>query len=132
MVEKNRYLTILFFSQLYTHLHTCQKSHPFACLEQVSLTENVTDAVSITWAVHHDTQKRVKQFEVSISSLLPFIIDQAHSVATIKHAIEKFRDTVAFLNPAQINLCMRSQGKFSGNGLTMERTDSLSYSEDSI
>ena len=26
--EKNKYLTILFFSQLYTHLHTCQKSHP--------------------------------------------------------------------------------------------------------
>ena len=28
IVEKNEYLTILFFSQLYTHLHTCQKSHP--------------------------------------------------------------------------------------------------------
>ena len=30
IVEKNKYLTILFFSQLYTHLHTCQKSHPHA------------------------------------------------------------------------------------------------------
>ena len=28
IVAKNKYLTILFFSQLYTHLHTCQKSHP--------------------------------------------------------------------------------------------------------
>ena len=28
IVEKNKYLTILFFNQLYTHLHTCQKSHP--------------------------------------------------------------------------------------------------------
>ena len=28
IVEKNKFLTILFFSQLYTHLHTCQKSHP--------------------------------------------------------------------------------------------------------
>ena len=27
--EKNKYFTILFFSQLYTHLHTCRKSHPF-------------------------------------------------------------------------------------------------------
>ena len=26
--EKNKYLPILFFSQLYTHLHTCQKSDP--------------------------------------------------------------------------------------------------------
>ena len=31
IVEKNKYLTILFFSQLYTHLHTCQKSHPPHC-----------------------------------------------------------------------------------------------------
>ena len=30
--EKNKYLTILFFSQLYTHLHTCQKSHPYSFL----------------------------------------------------------------------------------------------------
>ena len=28
IVGENKYLTILFFSQLYTHLHTCQKSHP--------------------------------------------------------------------------------------------------------
>ena len=38
IVEKNKYLTILFCSQLYTHLHTCQKSHPLsntntACVE---------------------------------------------------------------------------------------------------
>ena len=54
-----------------------------AWLEQVCLTENVTDAVSITWAVHHATQTRGKPFEVSISSLLPLIRDQAHSVATM-------------------------------------------------
>ena len=73
----------------------------YAWLEHVCLTENVTDAVSITWAVNHATQKRGKPFEVSISSLLPLIRDQAHSVATIKHAMEKIRDTVAFLNPGQ-------------------------------
>ena len=28
IVEENKYLTILFFSQRYTNLHTCQKSHP--------------------------------------------------------------------------------------------------------
>ena len=32
IVEKNKYLTTLLFSQLYTHLHTCQKSHPVARL----------------------------------------------------------------------------------------------------
>ena len=35
IVEKNKYLTILFFSQLYTHLHTCQKSHPDNMLEKI-------------------------------------------------------------------------------------------------
>ena len=58
----------------------------------------MTDAVSIIWAVHHATQKRGKPFEVGISSLLPLIRAQAHSV---KHAMEKIRDTVAFLNPGQ-------------------------------
>ena len=28
VVEKNKYFTILFFSQLYTQLDTCQKFHP--------------------------------------------------------------------------------------------------------
>ena len=28
VVEKNNYFTILFFSQLYTQLDTCQKCHP--------------------------------------------------------------------------------------------------------
>ena len=76
-------------------------TYKYAWLEQVCLTEKVTDAISITWAVYHATQKRGKPFEVSISSLLPLIRDQAHSVATIKHAVEKIRDTVAFLDPGQ-------------------------------
>ena len=35
IVEKNKYLTILFFSQLCTHLHTCQKSHPYKQLSHL-------------------------------------------------------------------------------------------------
>ena len=31
VVEKNKYFTILFFSQLYTQLDTCQKFHPYTC-----------------------------------------------------------------------------------------------------
>ena len=30
VVDKNKYFTILFFSQLYTQLDTCQKFHPHA------------------------------------------------------------------------------------------------------
>ena len=32
VVEKNKYFTILFFSQLYTQLDTCQNVHPCACV----------------------------------------------------------------------------------------------------
>ena len=73
----------------------------YTWLENVFLTESVGDAVSITWAAYHATQNMSQPFEVSITSLLPLIRDQAHSVATIKHVMEKIRDTVAFLNPGQ-------------------------------
>ena len=88
------------------------KSHlkeEYTWLEKVSLTETVGDALSITWASHHASQKRSKAFEVSITSLLPLLRDQAHSVATIKHAMEKIRDTVGFLNPGQTTVIAADQ-----------------------
>lgn len=33
---------------------------------------------------------------------MPLFRDQAHSVATIKHVMDKVRDTVGLLNPGQI------------------------------
>ena len=33
VVEKNKYFTILFFSQLYTQLDTCQKFHPYTDID---------------------------------------------------------------------------------------------------
>ena len=74
-----------------------------------SLLETVGDAVSITWASHHATQKMRKPFEVSITSLLPLLRDQAHSVATLKHAMKNIRDTVAFLNPGQTPIIAADQ-----------------------
>jgi len=73
----------------------------YSWLEDVFLTEDVADAVCITWSAHHAKQKRSQPFEVSISALMPLMQDQAHSVATIKHVLEKVCDTVAFLNSGQ-------------------------------
>ena len=70
-------------------------------MEKVSFSQSVDDAVRITLASHHATQKRSQPFEVSITSLMPLLRDQAHSVATLKHAMKKIQDTVAFLNPGQ-------------------------------
>ena len=37
IVDKNKYLTILFFSQYYTHLDTCQKYHPATWKRYITL-----------------------------------------------------------------------------------------------
>lgn len=70
-------------------------------LETVSLTQEVNDSASITWSAHHASQRRSQGFDVSITSLFPLLRDQAHSVATIRHVMDKVRDTLSFLNPGQ-------------------------------
>lgn len=70
-------------------------------LEKVHGTTDVDDSSNITWSAHHASQQRTKDFDTSITSLLPLLRDQAHSVATIKHAMNKIREGVAFLNPGQ-------------------------------
>ncbi len=81
----------------------------YCWLEKVFLNEDVADVVCITWSAHHATQKRSKPFEVSISALMPLMRNQAHSVATIKHALKKICDTVAFLNPGQTPVVVADQ-----------------------
>ena len=77
------------------------------------MTEQITDDVAITWAAYHASQIRNKDFEVTVSALLPLLPDQAHSVATIKHVIDKVRDTVAFLNPGQVPVLTADQPLYS-------------------
>lgn len=47
-------------------------------------------------------QKRKTDFEVSITSQVPLLRDQAHSVATVKHSMQKVSDAVAHLNLGQV------------------------------
>ena len=97
-------------------------------MEKVALSQSVGDAISITWASHHTMQKRSQPFEVSITSLLPLLRDQAHSVATYKHAMKKIWDTVAFLNPGQTPVIAADQSLYTllkqiqWSGQSMERT----------
>lgn len=56
---------------------------------------------NITWSAHHTKKQRGPVFEVSITSLLPLFRDQVHSVATIRHVMNKIKDTVTYLNPIQ-------------------------------
>ncbi|CAE1256527.1 unnamed protein product [Acanthosepion pharaonis] len=68
-------------------------------LQKVQGTTDVDDDSNITWSAHHASQKRTSECETSITSLLPLLRDQAHSVATIKHAMKKVREAVANSRP---------------------------------
>ena len=57
--------------------------------------------MKVTWASHYSHLAKDKHFEVGVSSLLPLLRDQAHDVATIKHALDKIKEAVTFLNPTQ-------------------------------
>ena len=75
-------------------------------LVKVSMTDG---PMEVTWSAHHASQKRGKPFEVSITSLLPLLRDQAYSVATVKHVMDKLREIVALLNPGQMPLIAADQ-----------------------
>ena len=83
-----------------------QLAMEYEWLDKVTLTDGPVD---VTWSAHHASQRRGKPFEVSISSLLPLLRDQAHSVATVKHVMDKIREIVAFLNPSQVPIIAADQ-----------------------
>ncbi len=75
-------------------------------LDKVTVAEGPVD---VTWSAHHASQKRSLPFEVSITSLLPLLRDQAHSVATVKHVMGKVHDIATFLNPGQVPVIAADQ-----------------------
>ena len=55
-------------------------------LQKVSLTQAASDKINIIRSVHQQAgKKQGLEFEVSITSLLPLLRDQAHFVAMVKH-----------------------------------------------
>lgn len=84
-------------------------ANEFQWLEKVHLTQSIDDDVNITWSAHHASEKRGLDFKVSITSILPLLREQAHTVATIRHVMERIRETIAFLNPGQIPVITADQ-----------------------
>ncbi|KAJ8387355.1 hypothetical protein AAFF_G00157320 [Aldrovandia affinis] len=89
-----------------TSLLRPQLAMEYEWLEKVTVTDGPVD---VTWSAHHASQKRGKPFEVSITSLLPLLRDQAHSVAAVKHVMDKIKEIVAFLNPGQVPVIAADQ-----------------------
>ena len=59
---------------------------------------NVEGGVSLTWAVHHASKCQGLQFRPCISVLMPLLSEQAHSVATVKHAMNKIKEAKQYLD----------------------------------
>ena len=96
-----------------TYVFGPQLALAYQWLEKVSVTEEIDGAINLTWSAHHASCNRSPEFEVSITSLLPLLMAQVHSVATIKHVIQKVRDAVAFLNPGQVPVITADQPIFA-------------------
>ena len=72
--------------------------------------------MKVTWASHYSQIALDKHFEVGVSSLLPLLKDQAHDVATIKHALDKIKEALLFfhtLSGCDTVSASRSKGKKS-------------------
>ena len=80
----------------------------FEWLQKVSITE-VHDSVNLTWSSHHADKKRGPAFKACISALMPLLREQAHSVATVRHVMDKIRDAVRLLNPGQVPVITADQ-----------------------
>jgi hypothetical protein len=78
-------------------------------LNTVRLTDQDLSSNNVLWSSHHSSQKRGPHVEVSLTCLLPLFQEHAHSVATIKHSMEKVRDVVKFLNPDQTPIITADQ-----------------------
>lgn len=83
-------------------------------MQKVSLTETVnTDRLDISWSSNHASMKRSPCFKVTISSLLPLLREQAHSVATICHCLDTIKEVVSHLNPGQAPVVAADQPIFA-------------------
>lgn len=93
----------------YTSLPSLPLKDEYEWLQKVSLTQEVGDEVYISWSAHHAEKKRGLEFEVSITSLLPLLRDEAHSVATVRHSMDKVKDAISHLNPNQVPVITADQ-----------------------
>ena len=79
----------------------------------MSLTQTIELDISLNWSAHHASLNRGLAFEVSIAALLPLLREQAHSVATVRHVMDKIKETLAYLNPDQIPVITADQPIFA-------------------
>ena len=82
-------------------------------LEEVCLSMDTQEAVSISWPAHHAAKKRQPKLEKSLSAMMSLFQESAHSVAIIKHSMDVAKATTNFLNPGQVPVVAADQPLFA-------------------
>ena len=82
-------------------------------LQFASLTDEVVEVETVSWSSYHASRMKGTHVEVSKTSLLPLLNDQAHYVATIKLTMDKIKEVTQFLNPAQCSVKAVDQHLFA-------------------
>ena len=85
----------------------------FQWLNHVGTTETVEGGIPITWSTYHASKDRNWNFRPGISALLPLLPEQAHSVATMKHAMQKVKEATLYLNQDQVPVVTVDQPLFA-------------------
>ena len=82
-------------------------------MNHVSITETAEGRIPITWSTYHASKNRHLNFRPGISALLPLLPEQAHSFATIKHAMLKVKEATLYLNQDQVPVVTVDQPLFA-------------------
>ena len=81
-------------------------------LNVVHITTEEMDKENLSWSSFYSSKKRGPTVEVSFTSLLPLFQEAAHSVAMIKHSMDKVKEITDFLNPGQTPVITADQPLF--------------------
>ena len=82
-------------------------------LRHVNLTADVVSDEVVSWSAYHASQNGGPIVYVSVTSLMPLPQESAHSVATIKHSMDKIEEATHILNPGQTHVMAVDQPLFA-------------------
>ena len=85
----------------------------FQWLNHVRVTETAEGGIQITCSTYHASENQSMGFSPGISALLPLLPEQAQSVATVKHAMQKIKETTVNLNQDQLPVVTVDQPLFA-------------------
>ena len=85
----------------------------------------------VSWSAYHASIQKTEIPPVAINALLPLFLENAHSVAMIKHSMDIVKTSVQYLNLGQIPVLAADQPLFAlanrsnGHGLLLMEKTSL-------